>query len=181
MECNKDEAIRSQNIAEQKFLLHDLMGAKKFALKAQHLFPGLEGLPQLLAVLDVDIVAQDKVDGVDLDWYSILQTQVAADETTIRKQYRKLALNLFILTRTRLVGAEGAFMLVSEAWSVLSDKAKKAAHDARRTLKGRPADGFSNFTSFNTRKWPQAKPGKKHLHHRSIVHHVKLRFSFKGS
>lgn len=160
MECNKDEAIRSRNIAEQKFLLHDLMGAKKFALKAQHLFPGLEGIPQLLAVLDVHIVAQDKVDGQDANWYGILQTNATADDATIRQQYRKLALILHP-DKNKAVGAEGAFKLISEAWGVLSDKSKKAAHDARRGRTVRPADGFCNFTNFSTRSWPRPNPEKK--------------------
>ncbi|GKF10063.1 J protein JJJ2-like protein isoform X1 [Tanacetum coccineum] len=42
MECNKDEATRAKEIAESKFSSKDLKGAKKFALKAQNLFPGLE-------------------------------------------------------------------------------------------------------------------------------------------
>ncbi|GKD18368.1 ferric reduction oxidase 4 [Tanacetum coccineum] len=42
MECNKDEATRAKEIAESKFSSKDLNGAKKFALKAQNLFPGLE-------------------------------------------------------------------------------------------------------------------------------------------
>ncbi|MCO5568051.1 hypothetical protein L7F22_021746 [Adiantum nelumboides] len=158
MECNRDEAIRSREIAEQKFMLHDLAGAMKFALKAQHLFPGLEGVPQLLAVLDVHIVAQDKVDGLEPDWYGILQTHAAADETTIRKQYRKLALDLHP-DKNKAVGAEGAFMLISEAWRTLSDKAKKAAHDAKRKHKG-ISGGFRNFTSFSTQKWPNSNSGK---------------------
>ncbi|KAJ0972571.1 hypothetical protein J5N97_020530 [Dioscorea zingiberensis] len=42
MECNRDEALRAKEIAERKFSANDLMGAKKFALKAQNLFPALE-------------------------------------------------------------------------------------------------------------------------------------------
>nr|GEV29167.1 ferric reduction oxidase 4 [Tanacetum cinerariifolium] len=42
MECNKDEATRAKEIAESKFSSKDLNDAKKFALKAQNLFPGLE-------------------------------------------------------------------------------------------------------------------------------------------
>nr|GEZ18051.1 hypothetical protein [Tanacetum cinerariifolium] len=42
MECNKDEATRVKEIAESKFSLKDLNGAKKFGLKAQNMFPCLE-------------------------------------------------------------------------------------------------------------------------------------------
>ncbi|KAI5075928.1 hypothetical protein GOP47_0010004 [Adiantum capillus-veneris] len=154
MECNRDEALRSLSIAEQMFLQHDLLGAKKFALKAQCLFPDLEGLPQLLAVLEVHIVAQQKLDGMELNWYGILQTDVSADEATIRKQYRRLALILHP-DKNKALGAEAAFKLISEAWRVLSDREKKAAYDAKRSINAfdscamKFAKGFCNFTHFS--------------------------------
>lgn len=167
MECNKDEALRARCMSERKFLQHDLVGAKKFALKAQCLFPDLEGLPQLIAVLDVHIVAQQKFDGAEVNWYGILQTDASADEATIRKQYRKLALILHP-DKNKAVGAEGAFKLISEAWRVLSDKEKKAVHDAKRMVKSnnssgssamRRTKGFCNFTHFSA--WCQPRPGDK--------------------
>eukprot|EP00250_Pteridium_aquilinum_P024310 c2888_g1_i1 orf=876-2162(+) len=167
MECNKEEALRSLRLAEQKFLQLDLIGAKKFALKAQYLFPDLEGLPQLMSMLDVHIVAQQKVDGVEVNWYRILQTDATADEATIRKQYRKLALILHP-DKNKAIGAEGAFKLISEAWRVLSDKEKKAAHDAKRMVNRnvspgfpsmKPTKRFCNFTHFNA--WCQPRPGDK--------------------
>ncbi|MCO5549495.1 hypothetical protein L7F22_002967 [Adiantum nelumboides] len=161
MECNRDEALRSRYLAEQKFLQHDLVSAKKFALKAQCLFPDLEGLPQLLAVLDVHIVAQQKLQGMELNWYGILQTDASADEATIRKQYRKLALILHP-DKNKAIGAEAAFKLISEAWRVLSDKEKKAAHDAKRGCNGfdpvamKSTKGFCNFTHFSA--WYHPRP-----------------------
>ena len=41
----------------------NVKGAKKFALKAQNLFPALEGISQLLAVLDLHVAAESKVSG----------------------------------------------------------------------------------------------------------------------
>lgn len=35
MECNKDEALRAKEIAEQKFSLKDIIGARKLAEKAE--------------------------------------------------------------------------------------------------------------------------------------------------
>lgn len=46
MECNKDEAIRARVIGERKLTEKDYVGAKKFVVKAQSLFPELEGIPQ---------------------------------------------------------------------------------------------------------------------------------------
>lgn len=166
MECNKDEALRSRCMAEQKFLQHDLVGAKKLALKAQCLFPDLEGLPQLMAVLDVHIMAQQNLEGMEVNWYGILQTDASADEVTIRKQYRKLALILHP-DKNKAIGAEGAFKLISEAWRVLSDKDKKAAHDAKRNSSAfdyharKPTNGFCNFTHFNACSKPKPADSNK--------------------
>ncbi|XP_059447445.1 uncharacterized protein LOC132178886 [Corylus avellana] len=162
MECNKDEAARAKEIAEKKFKAKDILGAKKFALKAQNLFPGLEGVPQILATLDVYISVDNKING-EADWYGILGVDPLADDESVRKQYRKLALMLHP-DKNKSIGADGAFKHVSEAWSLLSDKAKRAAYDQRRNAKafqklstptgGSSAppggNGFYNFTKSTT-------------------------------
>ncbi|KAF2294938.1 hypothetical protein P3X46_013980 [Hevea brasiliensis] len=130
MECNKDEAAKAKEIAEKKFLAKDLAGAKRFALKAQNLYPGLEGVPQMVATLDVYSSAENKING-EPDWYGILGVDPKADDETVRKQYRKLALMLHP-DKNKSIGADGAFKLISEAWSLLSDKSKRVAHDQKR-------------------------------------------------
>ena len=70
-----------------------------------------------------------------MDWYGILGVYPYADEETVRKQYRKLALNLHP-DKNKSPGAEGAFKLVSEAWSLLSDKVKRLAYNQNRRLEG---------------------------------------------
>lgn len=165
MECNKDEALRAKEIAERKFTERNFAGAKKFALKAQNLYPGLEGIPQMLTTLDVYISAENKISG-EADWYGILSVSSLADDETIRKQYRKLALMLHP-DKNKSLGAEGAFKLVSEAWSLLSDKAKRLAYNQQRNVKGfqqkvptqtgstsapPSANGFQNFTNTVTSK-----------------------------
>ncbi|XP_057446446.1 uncharacterized protein LOC130738478 [Lotus japonicus] len=157
MECNKDEATRAKEIAERKFIAKDTLGAKKFALKAQNLFPALEGIPQLIATLDVYISAENKING-ETDWYGILGANPYADDDTVRKHYRKLALMLHP-DKNKSVGADGAFKLISEAWSLLSDKSRRAAYDDKRKGKARKdstmfggssakkgANGSFNFT-----------------------------------
>ncbi|CAJ2666938.1 unnamed protein product [Trifolium pratense] len=87
MECNKDEATRAKEIAERKFIAKDISGAKKFALKAQNLYPSLEGIPQMIAKIDVYISAENKVKG-EADLYGILGVDPRADDDTVRKQTR---------------------------------------------------------------------------------------------
>ncbi|XP_062112928.1 J protein JJJ2-like [Humulus lupulus] len=165
MECNKDEAARAKEIAEKKFLAKDIMGAKRFALKAQTLFPGLEGIPKMLSTLDVYISAENKISG-EADWYGILGVDQKADDETVRKQYRKLALMLHP-DKNKSIGADDAFKLISQAWALLSDKAKRVAYDQKRnstmsqkisntSANGSAASG-ANSTKTTTSK---AKPPK---------------------
>lgn len=185
MDCNKDEAARAKEIAEKKFLARDIAGAKKFALKAQNLFPGLDGLPQMLATLDVHISSENKVNG-EADWYGILDVNPLADDDMVRKQYRKLALMLHP-DKNKSIGADGAFKLISQAWSLLSDKTKRIAYDQKRNVKAGqknvqpPTEGPSSSTATNgfysftksratsmkanknsTRTGPSSSPGSAH-------------------
>ncbi|CAH1430218.1 unnamed protein product [Lactuca virosa] len=133
MECNKDEAIRAKTIAEKKLSDKDFPGAKKFILKAQNLYPSLDGISQMLTTLDVYIASENKISG-EVDWYGILGANPNDDEETIRKHYRKLAL-LLHPDKNKSVGADGAFKLLSEAWSLLSDKAKRSSYNQRRSMR----------------------------------------------
>lgn len=144
MDCNKDESVRAKEIAEKKFKARDIVGAKKFALKAQNLYPGLEGIPHMLATFDVFISAENRING-ESDRYGILGVNPEDDDETIRKQYRKLALMLHP-DKNKSIGADGAFKLISEAWSLLSDKAKRLAYDQKRNTKSSTgANGLYNF------------------------------------
>ncbi|KAL2934404.1 Chaperone protein dnaJ 49 [Bienertia sinuspersici] len=133
MECNKDEAAKAKELAEKKFAEKDVMGARKFATKAHTLFPGLDGLQQLLATLNIYLSAERKVNG-EVDWYGVLGVEPSSDDEAVKKQYRKLALSLHP-DKNKSVGAEGAFKILSEAWNVLSDKARRTAFDQKRNLK----------------------------------------------
>uniref|UniRef100_A0A453GD57 J domain-containing protein n=3 Tax=Aegilops tauschii subsp. strangulata TaxID=200361 RepID=A0A453GD57_AEGTS len=131
MECNKDEAIRSKEMAERKYKVNDFAGARKFALKAKGLFD-LEGIDQMIVALDVHLRSLKKFEGEN-DWYGILEVSTWADEETIRKQYKKLALQTHP-DKNSFVGADSAFNLISDAWNVLSDKNKRILHDQRRHM-----------------------------------------------
>lgn len=133
MECNKDEAGKAKELAEKKFVEKDLMGARKFALKALNLFPGLEGLQPMLATLNIYLSAERKING-EVDWYGVLGVDPSSDDETVKKMYRKLALTLHP-DKNKSVGAEGAFKILSEAWSLLSDKGRRTTYDQKRCVK----------------------------------------------
>ncbi|KAK4788924.1 hypothetical protein SAY86_020243 [Trapa natans] len=131
MECNRDDALRAKEIAERKFMERDYAGARRFVLKAQNLFPALDGLSDMQSTLDVYISAENKICG-EADWYGILGVNLWDDDEAVRKQYRKLALTLHP-DKNKSPGAEGAFKLVLEAWNLLSDKSKRIAYNQKRS------------------------------------------------
>lgn len=130
MECNKDEALRAKELAEKKMQSNDFLGAQKVAQKAERLYPQLENISQLLAVCNVHCSAQSNTVGSEKDWYRILQIEQSADEVTIKKQYRRLALVLHP-DKNKFPGAEAAFKLIGESNMVLSDPTKRALYDSK--------------------------------------------------
>lgn len=191
MDCNRDEAIRAKTIAERKLMEKDYAGAKKFSLKAQALYPSLDGLPQMFATLDVYIAAENKISG-EVDWYGVLGVNPSDDDETVRKHYRKLALMLHP-DKNKSVGADGAFKLLSEAWSLLSDKVKRLAYNQRRGSKGfQPKipsqNGFHNvFANRETPKPnntpkntapPQATPVRRTDTFWTICHQCKMHYEY---
>ncbi|CAK9190383.1 unnamed protein product [Sphagnum troendelagicum] len=164
MECNREEAVRAREIAERKFAVHDFSGAKKFLIKAQALFPELEGVSQMLAVVDVHSVAAVRVAGNEMNWYGILQVEQLADDSLIKRQYRKLAL-LLHPDKNKFAGAEAAFKLIGEAFGVLSDKQKRIAHDIRRRAKVQThiPDPNSQFSTRHQKQPTNANAPPSHL------------------
>lgn len=136
MECNKDEALRAKTIAEEKLENKDYAGAKKFALKAQALYKDLDGISHLLTTVDIYLCAENKISG-EVDWYGVLGVNPSDDDITIKKSYRKLALMLHP-DKNKSVGADGAFKIISQAWSLLSDQSKRLAYNLKRGSSGLP-------------------------------------------
>ncbi|KNA15228.1 hypothetical protein SOVF_100150 [Spinacia oleracea] len=130
MECNKEEASRAKDIAQKKMEAKDFPGARKFALKAQQLYPDMENISQMICVCDVHCSAERKMFGSESDWYGILQIVHTADDTLIKKQYRKFAL-LLHPDKNKFSGAEAAFKLIGEAQRVLLDKEKRSFYDLK--------------------------------------------------
>ncbi|KAM3406328.1 hypothetical protein ACQJBY_000429 [Aegilops geniculata] len=178
MECNKEEASRAKDVSERKLHEADFPGAKKMAVKAHQLFPGLENISQLLAVCEVHCSSSVKING-ETDWYGILQVEPTADDMVLKKQYRKLAL-LLHPDKNKFAGAEAAFKLIGEAYMTLTDHVKRSSHDnkrkavfatsapmpkkrARASKKTDPAhkkDNKENFGAPQTQKSPQQQAGK---------------------
>ncbi|CAA7041211.1 unnamed protein product [Microthlaspi erraticum] len=145
MDCNKEEASRAKELAEEKMIAGDFVGAQKLLAKAERLFPSLESLPQMIATCDVHSSAAEKIKGLD-NWFAILQVQPFADADSIKKQFRKLAL-LLHPDKNQFAGAEAAFKLVGEAKRMLSDPFKRAQYDVRYRSHSMAASRQSNANS----------------------------------
>ncbi|XP_047972119.1 uncharacterized protein LOC125214930 [Salvia hispanica] len=200
MECNRDEAVRAKEIAERLFSERDMKGAKKLALKAQNLYPELEGISQMVMTLEIYIAAEEEKLNGESNWYGVLGLTPLADDDSIKKQYRKLALQLHP-DKNRSVGAEGAFQFIAQAWNLLSDKSMRTAYDQRcgrlfqQRNKGKnegpspegAQNGFYNFANTaqkgnNSKRNPSAVPNpprKKERHtFWTVCHRCKMQYEY---
>ncbi|XP_047313192.1 uncharacterized protein LOC124916509 [Impatiens glandulifera] len=130
MDQKFEEAVRAKENAERRFVEKDYMGAKSYALKAQMICPELEGIAQMVATFEVYIASEIKLNG-ESDFYSILGLEPCLERTKVKKQYRKMSV-LLHPDKNKTIGADGAFKLISEAWTLLSDNKKRASYNIRR-------------------------------------------------
>src|ERR1044072_9100613 len=104
MEANKEEALKAMQIAEKRFSQRDYAGAKTYALKAQALCPGLEGVSQMVTTFEVYTAA--KVTCYDeLDYHAILGLKPSTDIESVKKQYNKMSA-LLHPDKNKCAGAE---------------------------------------------------------------------------
>ncbi|CAL0319847.1 unnamed protein product [Lupinus luteus] len=138
MECNKNDALKAKELAEEKLLKKDYVGAKIYAIKARDLDPNLVDLPPLMAAIEVNISAERRVNG-QVDWYGVLGAQPLSDDVTIRRCYKTRVLMLHPDKNKSAVALE-AFKLVTQAWSLFSDKDQKIIYDRNLISWGRYID-----------------------------------------
>uniref|UniRef100_A0A7N0UX34 J domain-containing protein n=1 Tax=Kalanchoe fedtschenkoi TaxID=63787 RepID=A0A7N0UX34_KALFE len=125
----RDEAERLLSIAAGHLESRNLKAARDHALSAQDLDPLLEGADQIVAITDVLLAAEKRVNNHH-DWYAILQIERRSEDVDlIKKQYRRLAFSLHP-DKNRFHFADQAFKLVADAWSNLSDPQRKSAFDS---------------------------------------------------
>ncbi|XP_065847464.1 uncharacterized protein [Euphorbia lathyris] len=154
---NRPEAERLLGVAEKLLQSRDFNGCRDFAVLAQETEPLLEGSDQILAVADVLLSSEKRINNHH-DWYAILQIERRTDDQDLlKKQYRRLAL-LLHPDKNKFPFADQAFKLVVDAWAMLSDAAKKSLYDNELSL-------FSRIDLSNSGKLPvrrsQRPAGKK--------------------
>ncbi|XP_043711212.1 uncharacterized protein LOC122660099 isoform X2 [Telopea speciosissima] len=129
----RPEAQRCLGIAEKLLTARDLVGSKNFAARAQENDPFLDGVDQILAIVDVLLAAEKRINN-HFDWYAILQLgSQSNDLELIKKKYKRLAL-LLHPDKNKSVFADNAFKFVVDAWAVLSNPSKKTLYDNELNL-----------------------------------------------
>ncbi|MGH3383241.1 MAG: molecular chaperone DnaJ [Nocardioidaceae bacterium] len=83
-----------------------------------------------------------KSDWLEKDYYQVLGVDKDADADVVKKAYRKLARENHPDSKPGDAKAEDRFKAVSEAYSVLSDPAKRKEYDDTRSMFGAGAGGF---------------------------------------
>ncbi|KAG4954848.1 hypothetical protein JHK82_040430 [Glycine max] len=151
------EAERLLGIAEKLLQNRDLMGSREFAILAQETEPLLEASDQIMAIVDV-LLAADKRVNSHPDWYAVLQLDRRSDDLDlIKKQYRRLAL-LLHPDKSRFHLAGHAFKLVADAWTLLSDPVKKSVYDKDLTFFSRVDLSVPEWVQ-QQEKLPVRRPG----------------------
>ncbi|KAI3716150.1 hypothetical protein L6452_23276 [Arctium lappa] len=130
MGSNVVEALRAKENAEKLFAGKDFAGAKRFALKAQAFCPELEGIAHMVATFEIFVASETKING-EIDLYSVFGLDPSSEKSVLKKRYKKMAVILHP-DKNKTIGADEAFKIVSEAWTVLSDNAKRRSYDVRR-------------------------------------------------
>jgi molecular chaperone DnaJ len=85
---------------------------------------------------------------LDFEYYEILEIEKSADNETIKKAYRKMALKYHPDRNQGDKEAEEKFKQINEAYQVLSDQNKREIYD-RYGKNGLDRQGFSHFSEQN--------------------------------
>ncbi|CAI9766490.1 unnamed protein product [Fraxinus pennsylvanica] len=67
MDCNKEVAIRAKDITQKKIEDKNFTGARKVAMKAQHIYPDLKNISQIILVCNLHCFAETRVYGGEKD------------------------------------------------------------------------------------------------------------------
>eukprot|EP00271_Cylindrocystis_brebissonii_P014374 TRINITY_DN35716_c0_g1_i1.p1 TRINITY_DN35716_c0_g1~~TRINITY_DN35716_c0_g1_i1.p1 ORF type:complete len:500 (+),score=130.81 TRINITY_DN35716_c0_g1_i1:632-2131(+) len=143
LEIDGDNMEAVMNRGEARLLLEEWDAAVADFKKARDLDPqsreALEGLQRAEKALKI---SKQK------DWYKILDVDRGADATTIKKAYKRLALQWHPDKNAGNAEAEEKFRDVAAAYEVLGDEEKKGRYDRGEEVEDQPGQGGPGFNPF---------------------------------
>lgn len=119
MEYDEAKALRNKEVAEKRFLEKDYVGATFYAERAQRLCPWLNHISILITVINIYSSKEEVEDG-ESGWHRILRLERSADIAKQCERFCNLA-EIVQAGRNVVVGAEGAFQILSEAFCNVTD------------------------------------------------------------
>ncbi|KAF6169641.1 hypothetical protein GIB67_004033 [Kingdonia uniflora] len=131
MDQNKRNALLNKEMAEKMITSEDYMGARDKLVEAKKLFPMLENVSSMLTVCDILCAASIKFPGCGVDNYWVLQLRPSANDSDIKSRYWKLV-GMLRPVKNTFPGAELAFKLVQDAFTVLLDGGQRFGFDLKR-------------------------------------------------
>ncbi len=147
MNQNKVKALLEQRDAEQKIICNDYTGARDNLLRAQQLFPAIDYIGSMLTVCDIISAANIKFPGYGIDYYWVLQLTPPSTFDDVKSRYQRL-LAMLQPIKIKFPGTKLALKLVEDAFSMLSDRAKRSAYDLKRSA------CREDYKSFNIKASP---------------------------
>ncbi|PWA64263.1 hypothetical protein CTI12_AA346220 [Artemisia annua] len=114
MDFNKDIAMRTKWLAEDKFTEKDFVGARKLAQKAKDLFPGLSFITLFITIIDIYISREIP------DWYGVVGLEYPATLEQICEKYFNLHHDIKSV-KDNVIGAQVALEILSEAFCFLTN------------------------------------------------------------
>ena len=123
------EAVKAS--AERKLARGDVRGCRKLFDQLCRSSRPVDGLEQLLVVLEVHEAVLSRRPDEDVDHYSVLQLPALCDdEPAIKKAFRRMAL-LLHPDKNKTVGADEAFKHAKAAHDCLTNRRQKDAYDIK--------------------------------------------------
>ncbi|KAI3759489.1 hypothetical protein L6452_07354 [Arctium lappa] len=118
MEYDENKALRAKEVAETKFREKEYVAAKFYAERARSLCPMLEYISILITIIDI-YCSKEKIESGESDWNGVLRLEGSYDAAKICENFCNLA-EIVQAGRNIVIGAEGAFQILSEAFCNVS-------------------------------------------------------------
>ncbi|XP_020533499.1 dnaJ homolog subfamily C member 14 isoform X2 [Jatropha curcas] len=121
-------------IAKEKIISIDYVGARKKLLEIQFHFPAFDNISGMITVCDILNSAGYRFLGSNTNYYWVLEVCPDATEFAMKTQYNKF-LTLLEPIKNNFPKAASALKIIQEAFTVLSDPEGRSMFDMNRAMR----------------------------------------------